>query len=98
MHRYCVGMSTENTMSELAQIRETGHLATIRMHDGSMTEYAEVVDFPKGDGHARVRIQPYRVLSGSRIVARGRRMQLTINQIDYITVHRDKTVPAASDD
>ncbi len=65
------------------------------MHDGSMTEYAAVVGFPKGDGHRKVWVQPHRVLSGSRLAPRGRRAQLTINQIDYVTIHLDKVLPAA---
>lgn len=87
-------MTAESVTTELSNARESGCLVTIHMHDGSMTEYAAVIDFPKGDGHARVRIQPYRVLSGSRLVTKGRRAHITINQISYVTLHRDKVVPA----
>jgi hypothetical protein len=88
-------MSTEGVTAELSNARNAGHLVTIRMHDGSMTEYAQVLEFPKVDGHARVWVQPYRVLSGSRLVTKGRRSQITINQINYVTIHRDKVVPTS---
>ncbi len=89
-------MSIEGVTADLSKAHESASLITIHMHDGSMTEYAGVVDFPKSDGHARVRIQPYRLLSGARLVTKGRRAHLTINQIDYITVYPDKMVPSQS--
>ena len=92
--RYRGVMSIEGVTAELEKAMNVGYLATIHMHDGSMTEYAAVVEFPKSDGHARVWVQPYRVLSGSRLVTKGRRSQLTINQISYLTTHTDKPVPA----
>ena len=91
--RYRVTMSIESVTAELSKAKDDGHLVSIHMHDGSMTEYAEILDFPKGNGHARVWVQPYRVLSGARLVTRGRRSQLTINKISYLTIHRDKRVP-----
>jgi hypothetical protein len=87
-------MSIEGVTAELSKAMDDRLLVTIRMHDGSMTEYAQVLEFPNGEGHARVWVQPYRILSGSRLAKRGRRSQLTINKIDYITVHRDKLVPS----
>ena len=91
--RYRGYMHVDEVTADLERAHEERCLASIHMHDGSMTEYAAVVGFPAGEGHRRVWIQPHRVLSGSRLTPKGRRAQLTINQIDYVTIHRDKVLP-----
>ncbi len=92
-------MSIAAVISELTEAHNAGSLVSIHMHDGVLIEYAEVVDFPKpGTGPEKVRVQPYRVLSGSRLSKRGTRRHLTINQIAYVTVLEERPVPQTEND
>jgi len=92
-------MSIASVLTELTEAHSTGNLVSIHMHDGALIEYAEIVDFPKpGTGPKKVRVQPYRVLSGSRLSKRGTRRNLTINQIAYVTVLRERSAPRTESD
>lgn len=92
-------MSIASVMTELTEAQNTGCLVSIHMHDGVLIEYAAVVDFPSpGTRPEKVRVQPYRVLSGSRFSKRGTRRNLTINQIAYVTVLRERSAPQTEDD
>ncbi len=92
-------MSIASVMTELTEAQDTGSLVSIHMHDGVLFEYASVVDFPRpGTRPEKVRVQPYRVLSGSRLSKRGTRRNLTINQIAYVTVLPERSAPKTEDD
>ncbi|KAA3636276.1 MAG: hypothetical protein DWP92_09745 [Armatimonadetes bacterium] len=85
-------MTTASVKAELVDAQSTGSLVSIHMHDGAFIEYAVIVDFPSpGARPEKVRVQPYRILSGSRFSKRGARKNLTINQIAYVTIKRDRS-------
>ena len=86
-------MGTTNH-DDLTTAMERNRLATIRMHDGQLIEYAEVVGFPNaGDGASQVWVRPHRLLSGRRFTPRGNRRKLTIHSIASVDLHEDAPVP-----
>ena len=76
---------------DLATAMDSKRLATIRMHDGQLIEYAEIVGFPKaGEGASPVWVRPHPLLSGRRFTPRGNRRKLTIHSIASVELHQDQ--------
>lgn len=86
-------MNTTNH-DDLVTAMERRWLVTVRMHDGEMIEYAEVVELPeRGEGASQVWVRPYRMLSGRRFTPKGNRKKLAIHSIASVTFHQDMPVP-----
>jgi hypothetical protein len=87
-------VTTSSIIDELKHAQQTRQLASIQFHDGEFIEYAEVIDGPTpGAVPAKIRVMPYRRISGDRFSPRGRRRRVTINTIASVTIHRDLPVP-----